>query len=350
MQFKIPPLVITAILFISAALPAVADEPPVVAVFELRTKDVENETMLQYIDALSGALFRTGRVTVVDAGRRNEALKEIEFSTSIAADEKAQISIGRQLAATLIVTGSFGRYGEKLVVTLRVVETSTGRVLGSSDEVYKDLDDLFKDTDDIAEKLLSSVAPRQAKKGTTTVSKQPRSGSDEASGPATAEESAPVEIIPSTAPLWTPFQFSIWAPLQLMPKAASVFGLRVGIVFADNMNVYGLDTGLINSVEKKMVGVQAGVLNFAGTVIGIQAGIIGFAETVYVLQANPILNRAESVAGMQTGLVNLAEKCIGVQIGLVNIAGLLKGFQLGLVNIVKYGEAAGFMPIANVRF
>ncbi|MDP3178203.1 MAG: CsgG/HfaB family protein [Spirochaetaceae bacterium] len=310
-----------------------AQEYPTLAVLELATKDVSRETMLQYIDLVAGALFRTGSFTVVDGGRRDSALREIEFSASAAADRESQLEVGRMLAASYVVAGSLGVYDGKVVASLRAVETVTGKVAGSSDEVYDGMDELFEEAESLA---LATVRPFRklgvARAGEAAVA---------------AFESAAAGV---PAPAFSPLQISIFAPLQMVPEKTPIYGLRVGLGYARNQSIIGIDIGLVNRVDGEAWGIQTALVNLAGGTLGIQSGLVGIADVARIFQANAIFNGADTALGLQVGLVNVAEKCIGLQVGLVNVAGILKGVQLGLANVVRYGEWAGFMPLVNVRF
>ncbi|HCM28174.1 MAG TPA: hypothetical protein DIC34_16840 [Treponema sp.] len=337
-----------AALSLLATVSVFAQERPTLAVLELRVKDVDRESMLQFVDSLSGALFRTGRADVVDRSRRDAALEEIEFSASTAADAAAQIEVGRQLAATHIVSGSLGRYDEDYVCSLKLVETATAKVVGSVEEVYSDFEDLISSTGDLAAALVrSSAFARRADRASAD-----RASAERASADRAAAENDPVDslLAGTVAPSWTFFQFSIWPSVQLFPASAAVLGLRIGLPYSGNAALAGIDVGIVNTVSGRMSGVQLGVFSDCGSVRGIQTGVVGFADRAEILQANAAYNSADVLLGVQVGVVNMGGKCVGAQIGIVNVAGLLKGFQLGLVNIVRYGDGAGFMPFLNFRF
>jgi len=353
---------------VSAGADSLVRERPVVAVLELRVKELERDSMLFYVDSLSGALFRTGRVDVVDRSRRDASLEEIEFSASAAADAKAQLEVGRQLAATHIVSGSLGRYGADYVASLKLVETATAKMVGSVEEVYKDFDGMISHADDMAAALMRSASiPRRessppAPARTEAARPIPAPGiADSAAGSsagspgddATPGQTGvdPVDALleSSGPPAWTPFQLSLWAPLQTFPVASRVVGLRLGFGYSHNVEVTGIDAGIVNVVTGTMSGFEVGIFNRVGKVFGVQTGIVGIAERVDIAQANIVYNRTGVLVGTQIGIVNLADKCVGTQIGIVNVAGLLKGVQIGIVNIVRYGDWAGFMPFLNFR-
>jgi hypothetical protein len=332
------------LVFLAAA--AAAQSRPVVAALEPRLRGLDAGLALQYADSLAGAFFRSGRADVVDPGQRGAALEELAFAASPAADADAaaaaELALGRQLAATHIAAGSLGRYEKAFVASLRLVETATGKVAGSVEEVYPSLDALLADADRIARALLDSAGfpPAQA------------APAAEAAPAAVAADGAdPIDALLAEASGddWTALEVSLWAPLQLFPSRTAVRGLRLGLFYADNAAVYGLDLGLVNRVAGPMVGLQIALVPAAGALRGFQLGLVGFADRAELVQANVVYNQARVLGGLQLGLVNVVEKGVGMQAGLVNVAGLWRGLQLGLVNVVLYGERAGFMPFVNIK-
>ncbi len=47
------------------------------------------------------------------------------------------------------------------------------------------------------------------------------------------------------SPDWTPFQLSIWNPVQLFDENRDVYGLRANLFYGKNRDVYGIDLGLL---------------------------------------------------------------------------------------------------------
>lgn len=317
---------------------------PAIAVFELGTKDVGSAEASLYADVLSVALHRTG-ATVVDRSRREDALREIEFSSGDAADA-VPLRAGRLLAATHVVTGSVGLYDGNLVVSLRLVETETGKVAGSYGEMYDDFEEAMDDAGTAAGRLASALS--RGREGGSRHSSESGNVGAPAFGAVGADDFLD-DLEPSSPPRWFPFQLSIAGPVQLVPRGTAIVGFGVGLVAASNSRVTGAFVAPVSFIDEALVGAQIGVLHTAGTVVGAQVGVAGFAERVLILQMNAVYNGASRVRGCQIGVVNNAEKCEGVQVGVVNMAGMLRGVQVGLVNVVRYGDWAGFMPFLNIR-
>lgn len=194
---------------------------------------------------------------------------------------------------------------------------------------------------------------------------------------------------------WTPFQVSVWPPVQLFSDTTPVYGLRLNMGQGLNPDVWGVDAGMVNMVENRQRGVQAGLLNQSEDAAGINLGILNYTKRAVGLQvgllnaardhaaglqvggilnnsdhvrglqihagilgnvadrvtggqlelAIPLLgfNSAQYVTGIQVSLLgfNHVENTIkGLQIAIYNSAGLLKGLQIGLVNYSR--DLSGF--------
>jgi hypothetical protein len=333
-------------------------QAPSLAVLDLSLKDVSVEEMRGFVDKLSSSLFKTGRFTLIDREARDRALSEIEFSVSAAADEKTQIAIGRQLAADLIVTGSLGRYDEKIVYTLKTIETESSKVASVADDIVKGMERLLDDTDEIAETLAD--IPRLRSIGSGKVDKE--SLPEKGDGGKPAAQMSDEEFFAVKPKASFPFQFAIFSPVQLMPPSTAITLLRINLGYGENAAVSFIDVGFVNIVTGEMCGLQGGLFSYSGSTRGIQTGLVGVSGKADFAQANMLfngtgtlsgfqlglVNKTERTIGAQFGIVNVADKTAGIQVGVVNITGLLRGIQLGLVNVAAYGPGSKFMPFLNI--
>ena len=194
---------------------------------------------------------------------------------------------------------------------------------------------------------------------------------------------------PTYAEECSPFQFSLWPSIQLVPKEKVVCGVRLDLVAGDNAEVSGLDAGLANFAGA-FKGLQIGVVNWLGkkdgrvscgvriggldvdnNMTGVQVGLGSIAINMTGMQISMFENDAVQMRGVQIALfansamqgdVNISGVQIaianadyghmtGVQIGIVNVCKYLTGVQIGLINIVYGGEKAiPFMPLLNIGF
>lgn len=136
----------------------------------------------------------------------------------------------------------------------------------------------------------------------------------------------------------SPFQLSLFNPIQIVPENESVSGIRLNLIYTKNVNVTGFDFGLVNVTTGKQLGVQWGGVNVTdGGVTGWQSGFVN-------------ISRGNSV-GLQTAFVNYhGGHFNGLQFSVVNYAATLEGLQLGLINIIGEGGFLPVFPIFNFDF
>ena len=203
---------------------------------------------------------------------------------------------------------------------------------------------------------------------------------------------------------WTPIAIGIASPVQLPwgSHTWDVFGLDLGILWADNPKMYGLGiSGIAMATRDDMVGLQvSGLCNWAtkgvygmratvganityGPTYGVDMGAFAYrtdemwgwdteflgnyGQKFWGLQIAGLLNlsleqsygcsiavggnMAKVAYGCQTaGIFNFTDELHGAQIGLVNFAKECPwGFQIGLVNIIM-DNSIKVLPIVNGYF
>ena len=130
---------------------------------------------------------------------------------------------------------------------------------------------------------------------------------------------------------WTPFQWGVFPPVQLLGINTPVYGWRLSTVYSDNKVMRGLDTGVFTGADEA-IGCQIAAANFVTDyACGLQLG---------VANAN-----GRNTTGAQLGLVNIGGnedmtiegKTKGTQMGYINISNsIFSGFQLAAVNVSNW--------------
>jgi len=136
----------------------------------------------------------------------------------------------------------------------------------------------------------------------------------------------------------SPFQLSLFDPIQIVPNNESVSGIRLNLIYTKNVNVTGFDMGLVNVTTGKQLGVQWGGVNVTnGGFTGWQSAFVNIS--------------GGNFEGLQTSWVNYHDGHFnGLQFSIVNYAATLKGLQLGLINIIGSGGFLPVFPIFNFDF
>lgn len=181
-----------------------------------------------------------------------------------------------------------------------------------------------------------------------------------------------------------PVQLALLNPVQLVPEAESISGVRLNLLYTVNADVTGLDlglginrttgtykgvqfglanwnemdstglqVGLVNRIAGRAIGVQYGMVNVVeGDLSGVQWGFVNWAQGyMHGAQYGAVnISKAESV-GIDIGLVNYNEGSFtGFMLGFVNYTKSLHGLQIGLVNINGNKDPMEYMVIANWSF
>ena len=120
---------------------------PLIAVMPLSPQGVDAASALVVTDALSDQLVRDGKVRVMERSQMEKILNEQGFQQSGICDGgECALTVGRLLSIDRMVVGSLGKLGESFTLSVRVVDVSTGEVLGSARRMRKGaIDDVIAD-------------------------------------------------------------------------------------------------------------------------------------------------------------------------------------------------------------
>jgi tetratricopeptide (TPR) repeat protein len=80
---------------------------------------------------ITEGLRASGRIAIVERAILDKLLEELKLSASDLTDPQIAVRVGRIVAARLIATGSFTRFGDEGQLGIRVIETETTRIKAS---------------------------------------------------------------------------------------------------------------------------------------------------------------------------------------------------------------------------
>ena len=180
-----------------------------------------------------------------------------------------------------------------------------------------------------------------------------------------------------------PVEIGVLSPTQLNGPNTSVEGVRLGLIYTENVNVTGVDVNLIaertkgdfkgvslfslydktdgnftgvrmhpwfvsyNSVGGEFVGAQVGGLNIIeGSGLGLQVGIVNLDNDFTGVRIAGV-NYAKNLYGGELAFVNISEVARGLQVGVFNYSEQLQGLQIGILNIAKNSEVFPALPFIN---
>jgi len=143
------------VLALCCTLGAHAEQPkPILSILDLRTSGVSKADADVLLDYLSSHLVESGAYTIIDRSQRETVLKEIEFSQSDCTDEACQLRIGKLLSANRIVIGSVGKLDQIYLLTLKMIEVETGRLLKAVSGQYKSMGEMIGDGENLVRSLV----------------------------------------------------------------------------------------------------------------------------------------------------------------------------------------------------
>lgn len=152
----------------------------------------------------------------------------------------------------------------------------------------------------------------------------------------------------------TPFQYSIFSPIQLFSEDYDVYGVRLNLLYGVNKSIYGVDLGGYSTTTGDFYGVQLAVVAVSreGNCSGVTgAGIanLSIGDDGGVALAGFMNVAGGRYTGLQAACINHAQTFSGVQFGGFNHCEDFKGFQFGLINMCKR-QSLPFTILINWRF
>ena len=88
------------------------------------------------VSGIQDQLLENGRVRLVERALLDKLLAELKLGTSKLADKQTALSVGRILAAKLILIGQVVYSGPETQVSFRMIETETGRITAAVNETF----------------------------------------------------------------------------------------------------------------------------------------------------------------------------------------------------------------------
>lgn len=135
------------------------DARPIIAVVDFRSSGIARAEVDVFVDLISSYIVATKRFTVIDRGRRDDLLREIEFSRSDCSEESCGMEIGRLLSASLVVVGSLGKVGDWFILNMKLVEVQTGAAVSTASERYRSMNAMVEGSEQAISVLVGGERP-----------------------------------------------------------------------------------------------------------------------------------------------------------------------------------------------
>lgn len=133
--------------------------PLPIAVNDLEAKGLEKSDASIISDKLRNVLFGSGKFLVLERSQMEEILKEQGFQQTGCIDQSCAVEIGQLLGVGYIVAGSIGKLGKTYLMSIRLIDVSTGKIVISEDMDCKcSIEDVLNDlTVNVANKVIKSA-------------------------------------------------------------------------------------------------------------------------------------------------------------------------------------------------
>lgn len=106
---------------------------------------------------IADQLLQQSRIRLVERALLDKLLEELKLGVSKLVDPRAQLSLGKLLAARLIVSGQVVYSGAQTQVSIRLIETETGRISAAVNESFKSATSITALTEKLSGILLEKL-------------------------------------------------------------------------------------------------------------------------------------------------------------------------------------------------
>ncbi len=131
-------------------------EPVRLAILNFEAKGVPQEVGDICLSSLSNSLANFDYITLVERKQIEAVVKEQKFQASDLTDEKTSVQIGKLLNANRVLVCSIGKLGTSLILTARILDVETGKVVRGRDVICEECRD--QDIYDAVKMLASTIA------------------------------------------------------------------------------------------------------------------------------------------------------------------------------------------------
>jgi TolB-like protein len=237
------------------SFPQEKNDRPILTVLDFSGSQVSESELKLFADYMASHIVEAGQYRVIDRVQRDSILKEVEFSYSDCADEQCQLQVGKFLAAKYIIVGSLGKFAQRYLLNVKIVDVETGETIRAASGSYMSLEEIVDKSKELTVNLV----------GGGTVTLVPPSTSKEEKGQ--ENHDTPI-VVPSTKEV-----ISEESKKFLAAKGPLPGGGRRGIALEGSMGLFmgwglgaptvsaGLTVQLVNALS---FGAWVGYTSYSG--------------------------------------------------------------------------------------
>jgi len=141
---------------------------PRIAVLNIAPSGVSQELAVSVTDLLSTELVNTKMFEVVERMQVAKILNEQGFQQTGVTDSAAAAEVGKLLNTKRVVIGTLGKLGQKLVITIKIVDVEKANILFAEKEMANGEEDLVGACEELAHKLVFNITGIKIKNRKTT--------------------------------------------------------------------------------------------------------------------------------------------------------------------------------------
>ena len=141
----------------SGTEPALKPGVPIrLAILNFEAKGVPQEYADICLNSMSNSLANFDYITLVERKQIETVVKEQQFQMSDLTDERTSVQVGKLLNADNVLIGSIGKLGTSMILTARILNVETGKVMKGREVICEECRD--QDIYDAVSTLVSTIA------------------------------------------------------------------------------------------------------------------------------------------------------------------------------------------------
>lgn len=137
MRKGLPLISYLIILAIFSNVLCLAQTRTVIAVLDFKVSEgMSASSAAALSNIVTNELIRSGKYIVVDRRNVAQLIEEMEIQLSGLTTQESVVEVGKMLNAKKMVSGTIGKLGQKLIITLQLTDVETGRIENSTNKSY----------------------------------------------------------------------------------------------------------------------------------------------------------------------------------------------------------------------
>jgi TolB-like protein len=158
-------IVLSAVLLATASLAVALEEDITMAVFDFKANGVSESLARSVTELFLVNLVESEKIRIVERTDIEKILKEHELMLSGLTEESDAIEAGKLLSANKVLLGSVNKFGERLLLTARVVDTEQGYTEHAQKAQLDSEEDLINEINRISKRIVTRVVGEPVEEG-----------------------------------------------------------------------------------------------------------------------------------------------------------------------------------------